>query len=39
MTFVFSWTHLDQVEKLRQFLRWAGVGDVARRDKTEEAHM
>ena len=37
--FVFSWSHLDQVEKLRQFLRWAGAGDVARRDKTKEAHM
>ena len=37
--FVFSWSHLDQVEKQRQFLRWAGAADVARRNKTEEAHM
>ena len=37
--FVFSWSHLDEVEKLRQFLRWAGAKDVARRDETEEAHM
>ena len=37
--FVLSWFHLDQVEKQRQLLRWAGAGDVARRDKTEEAHM
>ena len=37
--FVPSRTHLDQVEKSRQFLPWASSGDVARRDKTEEAHM
>ena len=42
--FVLSWSHLadphlDKVEKKRQFLRWAGARDVARRDKTEEAHM
>ena len=34
--FVFSWSHLDAVNF---FLRWAGVGDVARRGKTEEANM
>ena len=38
-SFVFSWSHLDEVKIERQFLRWAGAGDVARRDKTEEAHM
>ena len=34
--FCFSWSHLDKTEEQRQFSRWAGAVDVARRDKTEE---